>query len=285
MRGCIISQFDAGDVEITACFVEKEPVGAAEFEQLAVRTKPADELDGARELATKHGLGAAVVRVPVGMATRKVIGRVVGARIEIRILRAPQTARRALQDVGSVLLKAQKLARRARACRAASRWLRNTSWFHWRGMRVQGGPSICDQFAAMPSVAAGESSVQRPLTRRGGGLVGKIGTRLTGSNKEIRLKGHFQVKQTTLPLQRMLDDRIEIIELRLPVQHAANAIGGGNGDHDVALAPFSEVHRKIMAGNPPDGINHLADRIASAVSAVERDARAVVPKIIKSGGM
>src|SRR3954468_5672709 len=127
MRGCIISQFDAGDVEITACFVEKEPVGAAEFEQLAVRTKPADELDGARELATKHGLGAAVVRVPVGMATRKIISGVVAARIEIRILGAPQSARRALQDIRSVLLKAQKLRRRARACRAGPRSLRDTS--------------------------------------------------------------------------------------------------------------------------------------------------------------
>ena len=68
-------------------------------------------------------------------------------------------------------------------------------------------------------------------------MAAKLGAQLVGCNNEIRLKGHVQVRQTTLPLQRMLDDRIEIVQLRPPVQHAANAIGGGNRNHDVAEAP------------------------------------------------
>src|SRR5215207_5810610 len=71
MRGCIISQFDARDFEMSTRLLEKKSIGAAYFQQFTARAKGANEIDSARELASEHGLGTKVSRVPVGMAPKK----------------------------------------------------------------------------------------------------------------------------------------------------------------------------------------------------------------------
>ena len=88
----VISQFNARNFEILLCLLEKKSESAAYFQQFTARAKAPDEIDSARELASEDGFRTKIVRVSVGMASRKVIGGVIGLWIEIRGLGTPKTA-------------------------------------------------------------------------------------------------------------------------------------------------------------------------------------------------
>src|SRR5215213_10453953 len=96
MRGCIISQFDARNFEMTPRLLEKETIGAAYFQQFTAGAKATNEIDRAGELASEHGFGTEVIRVSVGVAPRKIIGGVIGCWIKICALGTSETTSRAL---------------------------------------------------------------------------------------------------------------------------------------------------------------------------------------------
>src|SRR5690349_7279905 len=87
------------------------------------------------------------------------------------------------------------------------------------------------------------------------------------------------------PGQRMADDGVEIVELRVPVQHFADAICGGDRHHDIAGPARAEVHRERMADRAANRIQHLPYRIAAPVTAVEGGAGAAVAEIRQSRDM
>ena len=76
---------------MTTRLLEKESIGAAYFQQFTARSKVPYEIDSARELASENGFGTEVIRVSVGMAPRKIIGGIIGRRIEIRGLGTTET--------------------------------------------------------------------------------------------------------------------------------------------------------------------------------------------------
>ena len=83
MRGHFFREFDAGDIEVSTCFLQEEAVGAAQFEQAAVRDEVAQEGDSMRELGSQNFLRADVVGIAVGMLAGKIVLGVIARRIEI----------------------------------------------------------------------------------------------------------------------------------------------------------------------------------------------------------
>src|SRR6185436_16675553 len=87
--------------------------------------------------------------------------------------------------------------------------------------------------------------------------------------------------KTAFPGERMADDGAEVVEFRRPAQQLADTGGGGDRDDDVSGPALAEIHREIVPDGEADRIQHLADRIAAAVAAVERGAHAVRPQIVQ----
>src|SRR3954464_6360852 len=77
----------------------------------------------------------------------------------------------------------------------------------------------------------------------------------------------------------MTHDGVEVIEFWLPVQRLANAVGSGDRHHGVAGAAASERNREVVTGDAADRGEHLAHRIAAAVTAVERRAAAAFAQV------
>src|SRR6516162_3921747 len=64
--GCsLLGQFDARDVVIGRCLVQKKTVGASEIEEPSLSAILADQLDAACKLAPEYGLSGRVVRIAV----------------------------------------------------------------------------------------------------------------------------------------------------------------------------------------------------------------------------
>src|SRR5262249_62091370 len=97
--GRLPRQLDAGHVEMARRFLEKEAVGASEFQQPAAVAVTADEFDAAGELAAQHRLSAEIVGIAVGAAAREIVFGIVGGGVEARGCGGPPAALPALPNV------------------------------------------------------------------------------------------------------------------------------------------------------------------------------------------
>ena len=114
-RRRILGQFDACYVEVGPGFLEKEAVGATDVEQPAAIAMAANEIDHAGELAPQHRLGAEIVGIAVRVLSGEIAARVVGGRVEIRGIAAPEPATFAAKDIAPVLGIEEALWRRLAA--------------------------------------------------------------------------------------------------------------------------------------------------------------------------
>src|SRR6266849_9296181 len=74
----------------------------------------------------------------------------------------------------------------------------------------------------------------------------------------------------SFPCQGMGDDGIQVIEMRFPMQHGANAIRGRDDLRGIARAPAGELDLEVDAGHPLDALDHVAHGEAAAIAAIER---------------
>src|SRR6266566_2324393 len=88
-----------------------------------------------------------------------------------------------------------------------------------------------------------------------------------------------------LPFQRIRDDGGEIVETRLPAQHAAGACTIGNNLRGVAGAPWRALDEEVDVGNALDGIDDLKHRKAAAIAAIERERGSAAAQIAQRVGM
>src|SRR5882757_9582936 len=91
--------------------------------------------------------------------------------------------------------------------------------------------------------------------------------------------------QLVFPRQRMADDGVEVFELRRPVEPFADPLRGRDRHDDIAGPAAAELDRERMADTAGHGIEHFANRIAAAVAAIERLARAARAEIVQRRAM
>src|ERR1700681_2387114 len=85
----------------------------------------------------------------------------------------------------------------------------------------------------------------------------------------------------------MGDDRREIVELRLPAEFSADAVGAGDDRGGIAGAARCVEHREVLARKPLHGVDHIEYRIAAAIAAIQGEtaaARAEMPERVEMGG-
>src|SRR5262249_25250341 len=95
---------------MTRRFHEKEPIGASQFQQLAIRAKLANKIHSTREFAAQHRLCPEIVRIAIDVSAGKIILGVVSGGIKFGRLCAAKAALAALQDVASIGSKPQQVA-------------------------------------------------------------------------------------------------------------------------------------------------------------------------------
>src|SRR5437867_2444611 len=83
--------------------------------------------------------------------------------------------------------------------------------------------------------------------------------------------GEFtHVGEPAFPRQGMLDNDVEIVELRRPAELSAQAPAVGDDRRRIAGAAGGEPHGKIAPAHAFDRLDHVEDRGAVSVAAIER---------------
>ena len=82
-----------------------------------------------------------------------------------------------------------------------------------------------------------------------------------------------------LPIERLADDSFEVIALRSPAQHLANAVGAGDDRSGVAGAAPDAIDGEVDPGDALDDVDDLLDRGAVAIAAVAYQGRPAAPEI------
>lgn len=98
----ILGKLNAGNFEPGLRFLEKETIGATDFNEPSGRAEAAHEFDFALELRAQDGLGGEVVGISIGVPTGKISLRIVARRIEPDRVGAAEATRAAPQDVATV---------------------------------------------------------------------------------------------------------------------------------------------------------------------------------------
>src|SRR4051794_40602664 len=104
-RCCGLGNFYAADIKVAASFLQKETVGAANFQQLPAGPMLADEFHSVREFSPQHGLCALIIAITVRMTPGKVIFGVISCSIEVIRLSASKPTASALENVTAVFRK------------------------------------------------------------------------------------------------------------------------------------------------------------------------------------
>ena len=76
--------------------------------------------------------------------------------------------------------------------------------------------------------------------------------------------------EPAFPGEGVLDDSVEIVELRRPAELRAQALAVGDDRRRIARAAGGEAHGKIAAARALDGLDHFKDGTAVPVAAIER---------------
>src|SRR5215472_1157915 len=120
--GCsLLGQFNARDVVIGRCLLQKKSVGASEIEEPSLTAILADQLDAACKLTAEHGFGGRIVRIAVAAGTGEIFAGVVRAGVEARGVGASEAAARALPDVAAVPMITEAVIRDPSASWAGAR--------------------------------------------------------------------------------------------------------------------------------------------------------------------
>src|SRR5580704_3729714 len=155
----------------------------------------------------------------------------------------------------------------------------------WSGSVVEGGrtdwsircPLRPDEFAdggafARVALKLSNSAVPYPLPGRLIQAQRKVQSRSSGARPPLwarRRGAGLDAGAAMLPFQRMLDDGLQVVELRCPAQQGADAAGIGDDGGGIAGTPAAGGDLEIDARNALDGIDHLEHREAAAVAAIQ----------------
>src|SRR5512133_3704235 len=69
----------------------------------------------------------------------------------------------------------------------------------------------------------------------------------------------------------MAHDAFQVVEMRLPFEHSADAVGSRDHPCGISQAPAGELDLEVCTGEALDHVDHFEHREAAAVTAVEGD--------------
>src|SRR5687767_3379464 len=107
--------------------------------------------------------------------------------------------------------------------------------------------------------------------------------RAAGTCQGAALSGRDGRGKPALPRERVRDNRVEIVELRLPAEQGANTLRAGHDRSRIAGPPLRQLDLEILAGDALDRIDHLQDRVAASIAAIERRAYPAVAQVAERG--
>src|SRR5579875_953691 len=89
-------------------------------------------------------------------------------------------------------------------------------------------------------------------------------------------------QQSLLPGERGADDRVEIVEPRLPAERRADPLGASDEQGRIAFAARLLPDREPSAADALDTRKHFTDAVAVAVAAVEHGRLAATAQVVQS---